>query len=139
MYVFIRHRLGCLRFVNCRHSVVLTCLYPKRTATDGFSTKTTMSSNSSSPTTITVLYFAAASTSTGLTSQDVSLPSSEFPLRDLPKHLVALHPKARDLKKILDESRWSVDAEMVEEGEQYEKWVLRGGEEVAVICPVSGG
>lgn len=87
---------------------------------------------------ITVLYFAAASTSIGLTSQVVSLPVG-FRLRALADHLVALYPDARDLKKILDGSRWSVDAEMVEEGEQYDEWVLRGGEEVAVICPVSGG
>jgi molybdopterin converting factor small subunit len=95
----------------------------------------------SSQSTITVLYFAAASTATGLTSQTVSLPSSldipsrEFRLSSLPELLLSLHPN-RGLDKILQSSRWSVDAEMVDDPQEV---VLKGGEEVAVICPVSGG
>lgn len=89
---------------------------------------------------ITVLYFAAASTATGLTSQTVLLPdqpSSEkkFYLSSLGDLLISLHPN-RGLDKVLKSSQWSVDAEMVDDPE---KLVLKGGEEVAVICPVSGG
>lgn len=86
---------------------------------------------------ITILYFAAASTATGLTTETVDIPESgSLPLIDLPKILILRHPNASGLQDILDSSQWSVDAEMVEEPE---KVVLKGGEEVAVICPVSGG
>jgi len=87
---------------------------------------------------ITVLYFAAASTATGLTSQTVLLPSStsqQFRLSALGDLLVSLHPN-KGLDKILPSSQWSVDAEMVDDSQEV---VLKGGEEVAIICPVSGG
>ncbi|KAJ6505954.1 hypothetical protein DFH09DRAFT_284795 [Mycena vulgaris] len=84
---------------------------------------------------ITVLYFAAASTATGLSSELVPIPPS-LRLSSLGDLLVARHSKATALQKILDGSKWSVDAEMVDEPESVE---LKGGEEVAVICPVSGG
>lgn len=87
---------------------------------------------------ITVLYFAAASTATGLTSQTISLPpnpSHQFRLSALGDLLVSLHPNKR-LDKILQSSKWSVDAEMVDDPQEV---ILKGGEEVAVICPVSGG
>jgi molybdopterin converting factor small subunit len=90
----------------------------------------------SSQPTITVLYFAAASTATGLTSQTVHLPSSEqFILSSLGDLLISLHPN-KGLDKIFQSSQWSVDAEMVDDPREV---VLKGGEEVAVICPVSGG
>jgi len=91
--------------------------------------------------TITVLYFAAASTATGRTSETIQLPSSDgksessFPLLSLGPLLVSRHPKA-GLEAILNISRWSVDAEMVDDPEMV---LLKGGEEVAIICPVSGG
>ena len=86
--------------------------------------------------TITILYFAAASTATGLTVEKVSLPSHEpLPLTSLSELLVSLHA-GKGLDKILASSQWSVDEEMVDEPE---KVTLKGGEEVAVICPVSGG
>lgn len=86
---------------------------------------------------ITVLYFAAASTAVGATEEIVQLPSNgaPFPLSSLAGHLSGLHPNT-GLDKILQTSQWSVDAEMVED---VEKATLKGGEEVAVICPVSGG
>lgn len=85
---------------------------------------------------ITVLYFAAASTATGLHSEQVVLPSGDpFPLPSLSGLLTSLHPKT-GLDKVLATSQWSVDAEMVDDPEEV---VLVGGEEVAVICPVSGG
>ncbi|KAJ7475798.1 hypothetical protein FB451DRAFT_1033567 [Mycena latifolia] len=85
---------------------------------------------------INVLYFAAASTATGLSSERVPIPAN-FRLSELGGLLVARHPEARDLRKILDGSKWSVDAEMVDD--DPESVELKGGEEVAVICPVSGG
>ena len=86
---------------------------------------------------ITILYFAAASTSTGLTTETVPIPESgSLPLIELPKVLISRHPNATGLKDILESSQWSINAEMVEEPENV---VLKGGEEVAVICPVSGG
>jgi len=86
---------------------------------------------------ITVLYFAAASTATSLTTERVPLPSSthSFKLSSLGQILADRHP-GRGLEKVLETSQWSVDAEMVEDPEEI---VLKGGEEVAVICPVSGG
>ncbi|TFY65054.1 hypothetical protein EVG20_g5728 [Dentipellis fragilis] len=88
---------------------------------------------------ITVLYFAAASTETGLTSERVPIPlsqgSDEFTLSALSTLLVSRHPGTA-LGKVLEGSQWSVDAEMVDDPESV---VLKGGEEVAVICPVSGG
>ena len=86
---------------------------------------------------ITILYFAAASTATGLTSERIPLPptTDPFTLSSLPSLLVSRHPNT-PLDKVLEGSQWSVDAEMVDD---ISKVVLKGGEEVAVICPVSGG
>ncbi|KAJ6619694.1 hypothetical protein B0H10DRAFT_1140302 [Mycena sp. CBHHK59/15] len=87
------------------------------------------------PAEITVLYFAAASTATGLSHEVVPLPP-KLRLSSLGDLLVARHPQATGLGKVLEGSKWSVDAEMVDDPEAVE---LQGGEEVAIICPVSGG
>ncbi|KAJ8589001.1 hypothetical protein M405DRAFT_227124 [Rhizopogon salebrosus TDB-379] len=84
---------------------------------------------------ITVLYFAAASTATGLTEELITLPLSRYPLSSLGGLLVSLHPDV-GLDNILQSSQWSVDAEMVGNVEEV---TLKGGEEIAIICPVSGG
>lgn len=85
---------------------------------------------------ITVLYFAAASTAAGMTVERVPLPSANpLPLTALSELLVSRHPNV-GLDRILASSQWSVDEEMVDEPD---KVMLKGGEEVAVICPVSGG
>lgn len=85
---------------------------------------------------ITVLYFAAASTATGLTSERIPVPSdSGLPLSSLSQILASRHPNKR-LDQILATSQWSVNEEMVDDPSAV---VLKGGEEVAVICPVSGG
>ena len=83
-----------------------------------------------------MLYFAAASTATGMTVERIPLPQSEpLPLTSLSGVLVSRHPNT-GLEKVLAASQWSVNEEMVDEPE---KVLLQGGEEVAVICPVSGG
>ncbi|KAI0346105.1 hypothetical protein BDW22DRAFT_1352103 [Trametopsis cervina] len=90
------------------------------------------------PLEINVLYFAAASTATGLTSERISVPSEDhddLTLSSLSSVLVSKHP-GKDLDKILATSQWSVDEEMVDDPSSV---ILKGGEEVAVICPVSGG
>lgn len=89
---------------------------------------------SNSPT-ITVLYFAAASTATGLPSEKIFIPEEGLKLTELGRVLTSRHSKS-DLGKVLNTSRWSVDLEMICDPEVI---VLKGGEEVAVICPVSGG
>lgn len=83
---------------------------------------------------ITVLYFAAASTATNMTSEKVQIPESFF-LSSLAELLAKHHPNTI-LGEILESSQWSVDEEMVDDPRTVE---LKGGEEVAVICPVSGG
>ncbi|EIN08363.1 hypothetical protein PUNSTDRAFT_134750 [Punctularia strigosozonata HHB-11173 SS5] len=77
---------------------------------------------------ITVLYFAAPSTATNLTYESIALPSPDDSRTDVDFHDFRLS----SLPALL----WSVDAEMVDNPEDV---VLKGGEEVAVICPVSGG
>jgi len=95
---------------------------------------------------ITVLYFAGASTATGLTMERIPLPTrpasestsstpQHFPLSALAALLSARHPNTT-LDAVLAQSSWAVNEEMVDDPETI---FLRGGEEVAVICPVSGG
>jgi molybdopterin converting factor small subunit len=85
---------------------------------------------------ITVLYFAAASTAAGRTSERIELPDGK------PMNLTALGSLLKEryatggMANALDGSQWSIDAEMVDDPEST---MLRGGEEVGVICPVSGG
>jgi len=85
--------------------------------------------------TITVLYFAAASSATGISQEEIPIPD-EFKLSDLPPLLHARYPNSK-LDEILKTSRWSVDLEMVDD--DLDQVMLHGGEEVGVICPVSGG
>ncbi|RDB20724.1 Molybdopterin synthase sulfur carrier subunit [Hypsizygus marmoreus] len=96
---------------------------------------TTTMPKTETPRTITVLYFAAASTATNITEESVPLPDGQFFLSSLGDVLVSRHPTTA-LGKVLEGSQWSVDAEMVDDPTKVE---LKGGEEVAVICPVSGG
>ncbi|KAI0072536.1 hypothetical protein K474DRAFT_368315 [Panus rudis PR-1116 ss-1] len=88
---------------------------------------------------LTLLYFAAASTTLNTTSEKITLPYTPFPLSSLGSLLSSIHSdKAMELSKVLGSSQWSVDAEMVD-SDKVEEVKLNGGEEVAVICPVSGG
>ena len=84
---------------------------------------------------ITVLYFAAATTATKRTSETFAVTDDGLKLSDLAKLVVSRHPNS-GIDRVLEQSRWSVDAELVHD---LDSFVLRGGEEVAVIPPVSGG
>jgi molybdopterin synthase sulfur carrier subunit len=84
---------------------------------------------------ITVLYFAAASTATRKEQERIPIPEDGMPLTSLADVLASRYPNT-NLKQVLQTSQWSVDVEMVEDPSTV---VLRGGEEVAVICPVGGG
>ena len=84
---------------------------------------------------ITVLYFAAAYTATGLQTEQVEVPAAGLPLSSLSDELSRRHPNS-GLSDVLATSQWSVNAAMVDDPDSV---VLKGGEEVAVICPVSGG
>ncbi|EKM78741.1 hypothetical protein AGABI1DRAFT_114344 [Agaricus bisporus var. burnettii JB137-S8] len=89
-----------------------------------------------SSSTITILYFASASTATGKSTETLSIPSTGLPLPSLPTLLHSLYPNNTTLIKVLNSSQWSVDEEMIDDPSSV---ILRGGEEVAVIPPVSGG
>lgn len=97
--------------------------------------RTSHVSNSDADTKITVLYFAGASTATGRYEDTVTLPMTPFPLSSLASHLNSLYP-GMGLDKVLATSTWSVNEEMVYEPAACH---LKGGEEVAIIPPVSGG
>ncbi|TRM56650.1 hypothetical protein BD626DRAFT_518481 [Schizophyllum amplum] len=97
-----------------------------------------------SPPQITILYFAAASTAVGQNSEVIDLPISDDKANERPQPLrlsslsallIARHPGTK-LGEVLRDAQWSVDAEMVDDPDAV---LLKGGEEVAVICPVSGG
>ncbi|KAF8734036.1 glutathione s-transferase, partial [Rhizoctonia solani] len=83
----------------------------------------------------TVLYFAAARTETGVHKEVIPLPPSSpgIPLSQLADLLVDRHPDTK-LREVLDISSWSVNEEMVDD-DQAHHVVLKGGEEVGVICP----
>ena len=84
---------------------------------------------------VTVLYFAAATTALGRTSETFAVPGDGLKLSDLAKLIVSRHLNS-GIDRVLEQSRWSVDAELVDTPDSV---VLRGGEEVAIIPPVSGG
>ena len=86
---------------------------------------------------ITVLYFASAKSAVNLASETVQLPDESFPLSSLGALLTSLHPDTA-LADVLRVSAWSVDAEMVPPADVATR-LLKGGEEVAIIPPVSGG
>ncbi|BGP41139.1 hypothetical protein JCM10450v2_005171 [Rhodotorula kratochvilovae] len=90
---------------------------------------------------ITLLYFAAVRTSLPgePPSQLLALPTSPapFPLSALRAHLVRdVHPGNNEFARVLERCAWSVDEEMVDEEDGV---VLKGGETVCAIPPVSGG
>ncbi|PVF92740.1 hypothetical protein CPB86DRAFT_790884 [Serendipita vermifera] len=95
----------------------------------------------SSPT-VTVLYFGPAHDAVQLWSETITISTEEhytkekgFPLSKLGALLITRHPQS-NLDKLLAISQWSVDLEMIQDVDAI---MLQGGEEVAIIPPVSGG
>jgi molybdopterin converting factor small subunit len=93
---------------------------------------------STSPPTLQVLFFASAKDATRTSSLALPLPSSSTPytLSKLAKDIVERYPGK--LVKILETCTWAVNEEMVPD-EEVEGHVLKGGDVVAVLPPVSGG
>lgn len=88
---------------------------------------------------ITVLLFAAARDAAGHSTLNLELPTSPYPLKDLTTLLGSTELKdPQRLQEVLKRSQWSVDQSMLSVAEVGDV-ELRGGEEVAVIPPVSGG
>lgn len=91
---------------------------------------------------ITILYFASIRTHLSLERETIDLPldtAGTSCISDLPAAVYRLHPSDKT-KQILQGCMWSVDEEMVDlEDEEEGKQMLKGGETVAVIPPVSGG
>ena len=85
-----------------------------------------------------VLYFASARDATGLSSESISIPetceSKSLSIADLFELLELRHPKLKQ-KKILASVAVAVNLEYVE----IEEGMVRAGDEVAIIPPVSGG
>lgn len=73
----------------------------------------------------------------GKSSEVIPLPQTPWPLTEL---IALLTSKYQDqgLGAVLKTSRWSVENTLVEI-EDLDEWSLSGGEELAVIPPVSGG
>lgn len=91
---------------------------------------------------IHVLFFAAARDAAGKSNASLRLPAgqSSVQLGDLPA-LIKEQGAAKDadrLGEIIARSKWSVDQSMIDD-EQVSTYQLKGGEEVAIIPPVSGG
>lgn len=84
-----------------------------------------------------MLYFASARTAVGTSSEQIPLARSPLPLSELAQILLARH-KENGLERVLASAQWSVQQEMVDE-DRLGETLLMGGEEVAVIPPVSGG
>lgn len=97
---------------------------------------------------INVLFFAAAKDAIGGKGrQQMAMPSTaEMSLSALRDHLLAVFKDdppsdkydGEALRKVIQQSKWSVDESMIDE-EELDSTVLRGGEDVAIIPPVSGG
>ena len=88
-----------------------------------------------STTSITVLYFGAARTTTGVHSESVSLTITDdkgVSLSNLGGLLCKLHDGC-GLEDVLKSSRWSVNLEMIDNPEEV---FLVGGEEVGRQCRV---
>ncbi|CAA7267146.1 unnamed protein product [Cyclocybe aegerita] len=83
---------------------------------------------------ITVLYFAAASTTIGRTSEEIPIPNGGLKLAVLGQLLVSHYPNT-DLKKILETSQWSVDCEMVEDPDTLKRTNSSVAEELKSVQP----
>ena len=93
--------------------------------------KSTEVPHSSSATTLTVLFFAAARQRTQQTELAYSF-TPPFTLGELKQALFSMYPSLEELAPYL---RWAVNHEFVDEEQQS----LSSGDEVALIPPISGG
>ena len=84
---------------------------------------------------IAVLRFAAAMTVTKLASDVFALPDDTLKLSGLAKPIVSRYPNT-GVDRVLEGSRRSVDAQLMD---PVDSFVLKGGEEMAIIPRVSGG
>ena len=84
---------------------------------------------------ITVLYFAAAREATEgqIASEQIALPSDKISVAELKRTLA--HKHGKKLAAILETCAVSVAQEYCESDED----LVRGGDEVAIIPPISGG
>ncbi|KAL8286974.1 hypothetical protein RQP46_003980 [Phenoliferia psychrophenolica] len=90
---------------------------------------------------ITLLYFAGVRTAIAHEpeSQTIALPTHPFPLSSLREFLTtSVHPNNAELERVLERSAWSVEEEMIDREEEAGV-LLKGGETVCAIPPVSGG
>jgi molybdopterin converting factor small subunit len=98
---------------------------------------------------VNVLFFAAAKDAIGGRSlQQMAFPADveAMSLREFRDHMFeafeAHKPNdqydGKAMRKVAETSKWSVNEEMVED-EQFDEIKLHGGEDVAMIPPVSGG
>lgn len=74
-------------------------------------------------------------------STTIALPAepTPFPLSRLRQHLIEqVYPGNAEFAQAITKSAWSVEEEMVDEGDE-ERVMLKGGETVCPIPPVSGG
>lgn len=91
---------------------------------------------------IQILFFAAARDAAGKSSVTIAMPSGSSPVLvgDLSK-LIQEQGSVKDgekLSSIIMRSKWSIDQSMIDD-EEVSTFKLKGGEEVAIIPPVSGG
>jgi molybdopterin converting factor small subunit len=93
--------------------------------------------SSDSHITIQMLYFASARTTLGKSNESLSIPSSPpFPISKLKAFLLETNGNNPELKTVLDKSALSVNEEIIYDDDEV---VLKEGDVVAVIPPVSGG
>ncbi|CAD6577472.1 MAG: hypothetical protein CYPHOPRED_000246 [Cyphobasidiales sp. Tagirdzhanova-0007] len=87
------------------------------------------------PVEITMLYFASARTALDKSSERISLPAS-LAVSQLSDALLKKYNNLRELRTILQKSAFSVNEEIVYRPEDT---ILKHGDVVAIIPPVSGG
>lgn len=122
--------------------------------------KAEMKESGTTATFVKVLFFASAKEAAGTSSLNINIPisstiesesalkASTLPFRDLPGSILSQlkinSPSNSDLeglKSILSSEsgvKWSLNEEMIDE-DQFASLELKGGEEIAIIPPVSGG
>ena len=79
---------------------------------------------------VTILYFAGAKDATGVRMESIELPKNTSIEELLPK-IWMTHPKIRDMLNIV---QISVNYRVVDKGT-----ILKEGDEVAILPPISGG